>query len=210
MAILYSKMELKEFKQEKTLAVIKPDGVQRSLIGEIIKRFENVGLKLIAIKMLTPTSNFIEKHYTADPEWRRITGEKTIKNYKDNGLVPPCDDPYKITEIILNNMKKYMSAGPVVAMVLEGAHAVKIVRKLVGGTEPLSSDVGTIRGDYVLDSYQMADTDGRSVRNLIHASSSIEDAEKEINLWFSPEEIVNYRLIQEKILYDVNLDGILE
>ncbi len=103
-----------------------------------------------------------------------------------------------------------MSAGPVVAMAWEGAHAVKIVRKMVGGTEPLTSDVGTIRGDYVLDSYQMADTDGRSVRNLIHASSSIEDAEKEIDLWFSPKEIVNYRLIQEKILYDINLDGILE
>ncbi len=203
-------MELKEFKQEKTLVVIKPDGIQRGLIGEIIKRFENVGLKLIAVKMTTLTPDFVEKHYTVDPEWRRITGEKTIKNYKDKGLIPPHDDPYKITEIILGNMKKYMSAGPVIAMILEGAHAIKIVRKLVGGTEPLTSDVGTIRGDYVLDSYQMSDTDGRSIRNLIHASGSIEDAEKEINLWFSPEEIVNYRLVQEKILYDVNLDGILE
>ena len=203
-------MELKEFKQEKTLVVIKPDGIQRGLIGEIIKRFENVGLKLIAVKMTTLTPDFVEKHYTVDPEWRRITGEKTIKNYKDKGLIPPHDDPYKITEIILGNMKKYMSAGPVIAMILEGAHAIKIVRKLVGGTEPLTSDVGTIRGDYVLDSYQMSDTDGRSIRNLIHASGSIEDAEKEINLWFSPEEIVNYRLVQEKILYDINLDGILE
>ncbi|MEK9168386.1 MAG: nucleoside-diphosphate kinase [Patescibacteria group bacterium] len=203
-------MELKEFKQEKTLVVIKPDGIQRGLIGEIIRRFENVGLKLVAVKMTTLTPDFIEKHYTVDPEWRRITGEKTIKNYKDKGLIPPHDDPYKITEIILGNMKKYMSAGPVIAMILEGAHAIKIVRKLVGGTEPLTSDVGTIRGDYVLDSYQMSDTDGRSIRNLIHASGSIEDAEKEINLWFSPEEIVNYRLVQEKILYDVNLDGILE
>ena len=203
-------MELKEFKQEKTLVVIKPDGIQRGLIGEIIRRFENVGLKLVAVKMTTLTPDFIEKHYTVDPEWRRITGEKTIKNYKDKGLIPPHDDPYKITEIILGNMKKYMSAGPVIAMILEGAHAIKIVRKLVGGTEPLTSDVGTIRGDYVLDSYQMSDTDGRSIRNLIHASGSIEDAEKEINLWFSPEEIVNYRLVQEKILYDINLDGILE
>lgn len=203
-------MELKEFKQEKTLVVIKPDGIQRGLIGEIIKRFENVGLKLVGVKIMTVTPDFVEKHYTLDPEWRRITGEKTIKNYKDKGLIPPHDDPYKITEIILGNMKKYMSAGPVIAMILEGAHAIKIVRKLVGGTEPLTSDVGTIRGDYVLDSYQMSDTDGRSIRNLIHASGSNEDAEKEINLWFSSEEIVNYRLIQEKILYDVNLDGILE
>ncbi|MDP3015264.1 MAG: nucleoside-diphosphate kinase [bacterium] len=203
-------MELKEFKQEKTLVIIKPDGIQRGLIGEIIKRFENVGLKLIAVKMTTLVPDFIEKHYTINPEWRKVTGEKTIKNYKDKGLIPPHDDPYKITEIILGNMKKYMSAGPVIAMILEGAHAIKIVRKLVGGTEPLTSDVGTIRGDYVLDSYQMSDTDGRSIRNLIHASGSVEDAEKEISLWFSPEEIVNYRLVQEKILYDVNLDGILE
>ena len=118
-------MELKEFKQEKTLVVIKPDGIQRGLIGEIIKRFENVGLKLIAVKMTTLTPDFVEKHYTVDPEWRRITGEKTIKNYKDKGLIPPHDDPYKITEIILGNMKKYMSAGPVIAMILEGAHAIK-------------------------------------------------------------------------------------
>jgi len=95
-------------------------------------------------------------------------------------------------------------------MVWEGAHAVKIVRKLVGNTEPLSSDVGTIRGDYVLDSYQLSDTAGRAVRNIIHASGSTEEAENEIKHWFSPEEIINYRLVQEQILYDVNLDGILE
>jgi nucleoside-diphosphate kinase len=93
---------------------------------------------------------------------------------------------------------------------LQGAHAVQIVRKVTGGTEPLTSDVGTIRGDFVLDSYQMADTDGRAVRNLIHASGSIEEAEKEIKHWFEKEELVNYRLVQEQILYDVNLDGLLE
>lgn len=203
-------MEPKEFKQERTLVIIKPDGIQRSLVGEIIKRFENVGLKLVAIKMTIPAPDFIEKHYTLDSEWRKITGEKNIKNYKDKGLVPPYDDPYKVSEIVLNNLKKYMSAGPVVAMILEGAHSVKIVRKIIGGTEPLTSDVGTIRGDYVLDSYEMSDADGRAVRNLIHASGSIEDAEKEINLWFSPKEIIDYQLVQEKILYDINLDGILE
>jgi len=204
------KMEPKEFKQERTLVIIKPDGIQRSLVGEIIKRFENVGLKLVAIKMTIPAPDFIEKHYTLDPEWRKTTGEKNIKNYKDKGLALPCDDPYKIAEIVLNNLKKYMSAGPVIAMILEGAHAVKIVRKIIGSTEPLISDVGTIRGDYVLDSYEMSDTDGRAVRNLIHASGSIEEAEKEIGLWFSPKEIINYQLVQERILYDINLDGILE
>ncbi|HDH07429.1 MAG TPA: nucleoside-diphosphate kinase, partial [Candidatus Moranbacteria bacterium] len=190
--------------------IIKPDGVQRSLIGEIIKRYERMGLKLAALKMVVSSKEHIEKHYTIDPEWRRITGEKTIKGYKDKGLKPPSEDPLKITAIILENLKKYMTSGPVIAMVWQGAHAVQIVRKVTGGTEPLTSDVGTIRGDLVLDSYQISDGDGRAVRNLIHASGSVEEAEKEINLWFNKDEIINYRLVQEQILYDVNLDGILE
>lgn len=190
--------------------VVKPDGVQRSLVGEIIKRFERAGLKLAAAKMLVPSSDHIEKHYTLDPKWRQVTGEKTIKGYKDKGLKPPSENPLEITEKILNNLKKYMTSGPVVAMVWQGAHAVPIVRKLVGGTEPLTSDVGSIRGDFVLDSYQMSDTDGRAVRNLVHASGSPEEAKNEINHWFKPEEIVDYKLVQEGILYDVNLDGLLE
>lgn len=196
--------------KERTLVIIKPDGIQRSLIGEIIKRYERLGLKLIAVKMLVPSEEYIEKHYTLDPEWRRITGEKTIKSYQEKGLTPPSLDPYEITAKILENLKKYMTSGPVIAMIWQGAHAVKIIRKITGGTEPLSSDVGTIRGDLVLDSYQMCDTDGRSVRNLLHASGSVEEAEMEIAHWFDKKEIINYRLVQEQILYDVNLDGILE
>ncbi len=103
-----------------------------------------------------------------------------------------------------------MTSGPVVAMVWQGAHAVDVVRKVTGGTEPRNSDIGTIRGDFVLDSYLMADTDGRSVRNLVHASGSVEEANNEIKHWFKDEEMVDYRLVQEQILYDVNLDGILE
>lgn len=202
---------MKHPKEERTLAVIKPDGIQRSLVGEIIGRFERIGLKIVAMKMLVPSADFIEKHYTLDPEWRRVTGEKTIKSYADKGLKHPVsDDPYKVTEVILEKLKRYMTSGPVVAMVLEGAHCVEIVRKLVGSTEPLSSDVGTIRGDFVLDSYRMADTDKRSVRNLIHASGSPKEAAEEIPHWFSEIEIVSYKHVQEKILYDVNLDGILE
>lgn len=196
--------------KERTLVIIKPDGVQRSLIGDIIKRYEKVGLKLVAIKMLVPTAEHIEKHYTLDPNWRRITGEKTIKGYRDKGLTPPSEDPLEITAKILENGKRFMTSGPVIAMVWQGAHAVKIVRKLVGGTEPLTSDAGTIRGDYVLDSYAMSDTDDRFVRNLVHASGSVEEAEMEIKHWFSENEIIKYRLVQEQILYDVNLDGILE
>ena len=197
-------------KTERTLVVIKPDGLQRTLVGEIIKRYEQIGLKLSAIKMVVPTEDFVEKHYTLDPEWRRVTGEKTIKGYRDKGQVPPSEDPFEITGKLLVNLKKYMASGPVIAMVWQGAHAIKIVRKITGGTEPLTSDVGTIRGDFVLDSYQMSDTDQRSIRNLIHASGSVSEAEMEIKHWFKSDEILNYRLIQEQILYDVNLDGLLE
>ncbi|MDP1719374.1 MAG: nucleoside-diphosphate kinase, partial [bacterium] len=197
-------------KSEKTLVVIKPDGIQRSLIGEIVGRFERAGLKLVAMKMMVPTPEMVEKHYTVDPNWRVVTGQKTIDAYKKQGKNPPSDDPMKITEVILGNLKKYMSAGPVIAMVWQGVHSVGVVRKLIGGTEPLTSDVGTIRGDFTIDSYILSDVDGRSVRNLVHASGNTSDAEKEIALWFKKDEVVSYRLIQEAILYDVNLDGILE
>lgn len=196
--------------KERTLVVIKPDGLQRTLVGEIVKRYERLGLKLVAMKMLTVNEDFVEKHYTLDPNWRRVTGEKTIKGYQDKGLIPPTNDPLEVTTKLLVNLKKYMASGPVIAMIWQGAHAVKVIRKITGGTEPLSSDVGSIRGDYVLDSYQMSDTDDRSIRNLIHASGSPEEAEMEIAHWFKKEEIISYRLVQEEILYDVNLDGILE
>lgn len=197
-------------KKDRTFVALKPDGIQRSLIGEIIMRFERVGLKLVAMKMQKVDAAHVEKHYTLDPEWRRITGEKTIASYKAKGLTPPSEDPHEITAKILKNLIKYMTSGPVIAMVWEGAHAVKLVRKIVGGTEPVTSDVGTIRGDFVLDSYSMSDEDGRSVRNLVHASGNEADAAKEIDLWFKKDEILNYRSAQEAILYDVNIDGIPE
>ena len=171
--------------------IIQPDGVQRSLVGEIIKRYERTGLKLIGVKILVPTANQIETHYTLDPAWRRVTGEKTIRGYKDKGLKAPTENPLKITEILLENLKTYMTSGPVILMVWQGAHSVAIVRKITGGTEPLTCDVGTIRGDYVLDSYQLADEDGRSIRNLIHASASVEEAENEIKHWFTKGELMS-------------------
>lgn len=189
-------------KNEQTLIILKPDSIQRSLIGEIISRYERVGLKLIAMKMMVPTAELIEKHYTLDPEWRRITGEKTIKGYLDKGLVPPTNNPLDITNILLGRLVTYMTSGPIIAMVWEGAHAVSIVRKITGGTEPLTSDVGTIRGDFVLDSYQMTDADDRCIRNLVHASGSVKEAKDEIRHWFSKDEIMQYKNIQEIILYD--------
>ncbi len=200
----------KHFKDERTLVIIKPDGIQRSLIGDVIHRYERVGLKLVGIKMMIPTKDLIEKHYTLDPEWRVRTGQKTIKSYLDKGLTPPSTDPVEITGRILKNLVNYMTKGPVVVMVWQGAHAVEIVRKITGGTEPVTSQVGTIRGDYVLDSYRMSDSDGRSVRNIVHASGSVKEADDEIAHWFKKEELFNYRLIVEEMLYDVDLDGILE
>jgi len=196
--------------KERTLVIIKPDGVQRTLVGEIIGRYERTGLKLVGIKMLVPTQEMVEKHYTLDPKWKQVVGEKAIASYKKKGQTPPSDDPIAVGDTVVERLKTYMVSSPVVAMVWQGAHSVEVIRKITGGTEPRSSDVGTIRGDFVLDSYQMADSDNRAIRNLIHASGSVEEANNEIDLWFTSSELVDYRLVQEQILYDVNMDGLLE
>lgn len=201
---------MSEFQKERTLVIIKPDGVQRSLIGEIIGRFERTGLKLVASRFIVATEDHVRAHYSIDPEWKRKVGEKAIEAYAKKGVEPPTKDPIAAGDRVIDALAKYVTSGPVVAMVWQGAHSVEIIRKLVGGTEPRTSDVGTIRGDFVLDSYQMADTDSRAVRNLIHASGSVDEAKAEIKHWFADNEIIDYRLVQESILYDVNLDGILE
>jgi len=198
--------------KERTLVIIKPDGVQRSLIGEIIKRYERVGLKMIGIKMMIPTGEMAIKHYyeVGGDAWLEEVGRKARENYEKKGLKSPFETNMDNGKAIMEANAKYLSSGPVVAMVWQGNQAVALVRKITGGTEPLSSDVGTIRGDLTLDTYQMSDLDQRSIRNLIHASGNTEEAEKEIPIWFKKEEIVSYTHLQEKILYDVNMDGILE
>jgi nucleoside-diphosphate kinase len=195
-------------KHERTFVIVKPDGVQRSLIGEIIKRYERVGLKLLALKFMVPTPEMVEQHYTLDPEWKLITGKKSIQGFIDKGLTPPTDDPIALSNDLLRRLAKYLTSGPIVAMVWQGAHAVKVVRKITGGTEPLTSDVGTIRGDFVLDSYPMSESDDRSIRNLVHASGSVKEAEDEIAHWFKPEEVIDYKLVQEQILYSKDMSGI--
>lgn len=169
--------------KERTLVLLKPDAVQRNLVGEIVGRFEKAGLKIVAMKLVLPTKEQAYTHYKINPN---------------------------LPQTILDHLAKFLSASPVVTMVLEGNKAIPVVRKLVGSTEPLQSVPGTIRGDYTLDSYDLADKDGRAVRNLVHASSSLDDAEKETKVWFKNEELVNYRNMREKMLYDVDLDGILE
>lgn len=199
-----------DIKKERTLVIIKPDGIQRSLIGEILKRYERTGLTLVAMKMIIPNRTQIEKHYTVDPEWLFKCGSKAINSYKEKGITPPSENPVDIGKMTLEKLKNYMTSGPVIAMIWTGMNAIGVVRKITGSTEPLTSDVGSIRGDFTIDSYQISDTSERSVRNLIHASSSVDEAEKEIEIWFDKKEIINYRLFNEVVLYDTNLDGILE
>lgn len=196
--------------KEQTLVIIKPDGVQRSLIGEIIKRYERTGLKLVALKFLIPDEAQVRKLYLVSPNWFEAVGKKHIKAYKEKGLKSPFSDPIKCGKSVLEKLVKYLTSGPVVAMVWQGNEAVGIIKKITGATEPLISDVGTIRGDFTVDSYKLADTDERAVRTIVHVSGTPAEAEKEISIWFSKDEILKYRLIQERILYDVNLDGIKE
>ena len=196
-------------KTERTLVVVKPDGIQRALIGEIMKRYERIGLKLVALKMFVPTEKMIEEHYLLDSEWKKNVGEKAIASYVKKGETPPSSDPIEVGNLVVERLKKYMTSGPVIAMVWEGAHSVELVRKITGGTEPRSAGIGTIRGDFVVDSYQMADGADRAIRNLIHASGSVPEAEKEIPHWFKEEEIIKYSVPHEATLYDVDMKGIL-
>lgn len=197
-------------KQQQTLVIVKPDGVQRSLIGEVIKRYEQCGLKLVALKMLIPSKELALKHYSTDPEWALKTGTKSLEAAAARGEKLWTEDPIAYAEGIRTTLKKFLSSGPVVVMIWQGMNAVAVVRKITGGTEPLTSVPGTIRGDLTIDSYNAADKDKRSVRNIIHSSGSVAEAKLEIEIWFKKEEILNYRLIAEEIIYDANLDGILE
>lgn len=199
-----------KYTQEQTLVIIKPDGVQRSLIGEVIERIERVGFKLVALKFALPAKEKVAEHYTIDPEWIEKTGRKALDADAKLGKDVSGIDPVAHGGMILHKLQNYLTSGPVVIMVWQGAHVVDVVRKLVGGTEPKTSDVGTIRGDFVHDSYEISNAEGRSVRNVVHASSSVDDATKEIAVWFAPEELVTYRLVAEEVLYDVNIDGIEE
>jgi nucleoside-diphosphate kinase len=198
--------------KERTFVFVKHDGIQRSLVGEIIKRIERTGLKIVAMKMFVPDRKRAEIHYGKNDTWCAEKGQIQVENLKKMGIEPTkpaIEYGRDKVEAIIN----YITVGPVIAMVIEGNQAVGIVKKIVGGTEPLTSDVGTIRGDLTLDSYAAADSGGavtRAVRNLMHCTGKPEEAEGEINLWFKEDEIINYRLVQEAILYDVNLDGILE
>lgn len=196
-------------KKERTFVIIKPDGIQRSLIGEIIKRFERVGLKIVGLKFGMLDKEKIWKNYDKDDAWFLKKGTNIANDRKASGL-PVDKEPIEYGKDIIRALEKFMTACPVVSIVLEGNEAVAVVKKIVGETEPKTSDVGTIRGDLTIDSYNISAIDDRAVRNLIHCSDEVENAKKEISLWFEEKELFDYRLVSEAILYDVNLDGIME
>jgi nucleoside-diphosphate kinase len=196
-------------KKERTFVAVKHDGVQRTLVGEIIKRVEQTGLKIVALKMWVPSAEKTAEHYGKDDAWCEKVGQRTVENMQKQGQTP-TKPAIEYGRDVLNALYRYFTLGPIVGFVVEGNKAVDIVKKLVGGTEPTTSDVGTIRGDYTLDSYDLANVDGRAVRNLVHCSDQASEAEREIKIWFREDELISYKSIQEAILYDVNIDGILE
>jgi nucleoside-diphosphate kinase len=154
---------------EQTLVLIKPDGVKRGLIGEVTKRFELRGLKIVGIKMVRVDPDFSKKHYAAHIDKKFYLG-----------------------------LEKFIISGPIVAMIIEGIDAVEVVRKIVGSTEPKGADLGTIRGDYAHTSYGHADEQGKAIENLIHASGNSDEAKQEVALWFSIDELHSYKLSHEE------------
>lgn len=195
--------------QERSLVILKPDAVQRSLIGEIVKRFERAGLKVAAMKMAMATEEQLITHYNKTNEWYEKKGKGIVVDMEAHNI-PVTKEPIEYGKDIIRNMVRYMTAAPIVAMVLEGNQACAVVTKLVGSTEPSTSDVGTIRGDYTLDSYSHATIENRGVRNLIHCSESPAEAEREMVIWFTEGEMMKYATAQERIMYDVNFDNITE
>lgn len=183
------------------MVLLKPDAVQRGLVGEIIARFEKKGLKITAMKMVWPSKEMAARHYDLPEEAARALGERTLATYAERGEKHRFSDPMDVAADIMKRLERYISTGPIVAMVIEGAHAIAHIRKIRGGVNPLSADVGTITGDFSIDSYFIADLDERAVRTLVHASGNVSEAENEIKLWFKEGEIMDYDLAIEKILY---------
>jgi nucleoside-diphosphate kinase len=193
---------------ERTLVLLKPDTLQRALIGNVVERMERTGLKLVGLKMFWADEARLMKHYgNKDDAWYLAKGTKRKQFLQDSGVkVDAARAPIEYGKDIISDILRFMRSSPVVAMVWEGNQAVAVVKKLVGSTDPTASDVGTIRGDLQIDSYLLSDTGQRALRNLVHCSDQVAEAEREIPIWFSPEELHDYRHINEAILEDVNLD----
>ena len=185
---------------EKSLVLIKPDAVQRGLIGEIVARFERCGLKIIAMKMVYADKEMAGEHYANDEEWLRTVGEKTKASYKKKGIDVPQTE-IEIGQKIRQQLMDFIAMSPIVALVVEGHNAVKHIRTIVGATAPRDAAPGTIRGDFSFDTYQLADDSGRPIQNLIHASGEVHEAEREIKIWFREEELHAWSRIDEPLMY---------
>ncbi len=181
---------------ERTLVLMKPDAVQRAIVGKILERFENVGLKIIGIKMVWADEKLLRKHYVVE-NFIKTTVPKTREAYAKKGIELKESDR-EIAERIQKMLVDFLREGPVIALVLDGPHAVEITRKLVGGTEPRTALPGTIRGDFFIDSYFISDKKGRPLRNLIHASGNKEEADYEVALWFTKEELFDWESVHDR------------
>ena len=186
--------------------MIKPDGVQRGLIGKIIKRFERVGLTVVGLKFIWATEQQIISHYPETGAWFKKVGERTLTNYKKKGLeagkVFGTNDAVAIGKTVKKWLIKYLQESPILLAVVEGYECIEVVRKISGNTIPLLAAPGTIRGDFSHDCIDLANEQGRPLRNLIHASDTVEDGEKEIKVWFNPEEMFEYERADEKIMFN--------
>jgi len=179
---------------ERTLILLKHDAIQRSIVGKIIARFEDAGLKLIGMKMIWADEKLTDSHYPYNDEWAQAVYEKTKKGYEKDGKKLPYKNHEEHGKTILSWLADLLKEGPVIAMVLEGPHAVELVRKMVGATEPRQAAPGTIRSDFAsIESYALADQKKRAIRNLIHASDTVANAKREVAVWFTDKELYNYQ-----------------
>ncbi len=189
---------------EQTVVLIKPDGVKRGLIGEVLRRFERVGMKIVAMKMVEVSDELLIKHYQSNnPQTLKRWGEKTLKTYTQYGKNAKkelgTDDPMTLGKMVNKWLFDYVKSGPIVAVLLEGKHAVENAVAQVGPTMPVHSPAGTIRGDFSTDSAAYANDEKRGVMNLVHISSSVEEANLEKILWFSASDIHPYKRVEEFI-----------
>ena len=192
-------------REEKTVLIVKPDGVKRGLIGEIISRIERRGLKIIALEMFQPTRGQMDDHYPKDQAWVERLGQKTLKSYSEYGFDAEKElgtkEAAEIGKMVRGWLLDYMTSSPLVKMIIKGVHAVAMVRKIAGSTMPAAAEMGTIRGDFSVDDATAANRDKRAIHNIVHASETSEEAEHEIEHWFSPEEIHDYKRAEEDIMF---------
>lgn len=192
---------------ERTLILVKPDVLQRQIVGEILSRFERKGFKIIAMKMLNATKEQMEDHYTDEESYLIETGEKAKKGAMARGEDVSNWNSLEKGKIIRNNNVVYLTCGPIISMVLEGHGVIDGVRKILGSSSPADGDVGTIRDDYSYDTYALADYISRATRTMLHASDSVENAERELKIWFKESELCNnYETVAEKIFFDTAWD----